>query len=324
LHFGRGAGVASTSYICASVMLLLHGIGFECLHGSPASCKRRRKKKPSAWGYNWATLFLGHTNTGTWPSNVRESRISDSTIWSRVPRDSDLRMIVLARTSSSCKRQTRPLVREVVPHQQTRNWLTVTKIWSWTPDGGLTPRQTVGRNITLILVISNYRKFEIRLWCGLKWQKVRNKFYQNPSKEPRFEKCGNTHDLPCMAYVFIFKHLVLRLWCCALDSWRTWFAQSSPLAEEDCLLKSSTVDWRCSAVNQYQALCEFHIFTHAVLDRINRDAISHQGLVAFCSKIGTFKFIFHFNPQSCHIPFKYSAMPSFIATVRRWTLCVYA
>jgi hypothetical protein len=32
-------------------------------------------------------------------------------------------------------RQTRPLVREGVPHQQTRNCLTVIKIWYWAPDG---------------------------------------------------------------------------------------------------------------------------------------------------------------------------------------------
>jgi hypothetical protein len=39
---------------------------------------------------------------------------SDSKIWSRVPRDSDLRMAALARTSSIRKRQTHPLVREDV------------------------------------------------------------------------------------------------------------------------------------------------------------------------------------------------------------------
>jgi hypothetical protein len=234
-------------------------------------------------------------------------------------------MTALARTSSNCKRETRPLVREVTPHQQTRNWLTVTKIWSWTPDGGLIPRQTVGRiiTLTLILVVSNYRKFKVRVWCDLKWQKVRNKFHQNPSKEPLVETCGNTRRLPYRACVFIFKHLVQTiqkrnngLCCCALDSWRSWSAQNSPLTEEDCLLKSSTVDWRCSAVNQYQTLCEFHIFTHAVRDRINWGAI-FQGLVGFCNNTGTFKFIFHFNPQSFHIPFKYSAVPLFIATVRR-------
>jgi hypothetical protein len=62
-------------------------------------------------------------------------------------------MTALARTSSNCKRQTHPLVREGAPHQQTRNCLTVTKIWSWASDGGLTPgytnRLTFGRNITL-------------------------------------------------------------------------------------------------------------------------------------------------------------------------------
>jgi hypothetical protein len=36
------------------------------------------EKDPSAWGYNWATLFLGHINTGTWPSRLGEPRIWDS------------------------------------------------------------------------------------------------------------------------------------------------------------------------------------------------------------------------------------------------------
>jgi hypothetical protein len=72
------------------------GGGFEYLHRGPASRRRRRKEK---------------------------SRIWDSKIWSRVPRDSDPRMTALARTSSNCKWQTRPLVRESVPHQQTRNCL---------------------------------------------------------------------------------------------------------------------------------------------------------------------------------------------------------
>jgi hypothetical protein len=36
----------------------------------------------------------------------------------------------LARASNNCKRQTRPLVRESVPYQQTRTCLTVRKIWS--------------------------------------------------------------------------------------------------------------------------------------------------------------------------------------------------
>jgi hypothetical protein len=68
-------------------------------------------------------------------------------------------MTALARTSSNCKRQTRSLVRESAPHQQIRNYLTVTKIWSQAPDGCLTPRHTgrltVGRNITLTLTLSS-------------------------------------------------------------------------------------------------------------------------------------------------------------------------
>jgi hypothetical protein len=44
--------------------------------------------------------------------------------------DLDLRMTVLARTSSNSKRQTRPLIRESAPNQQTRNCLTLIKIWS--------------------------------------------------------------------------------------------------------------------------------------------------------------------------------------------------
>jgi hypothetical protein len=78
------------------------GGGVEYLHRSPASRRRRRKGK---------------------------SRIWYSKIWSRVPRNSDPRMTALARTSSYCKRQTRPLVRKSASHQETHS-LTVIKIWS--------------------------------------------------------------------------------------------------------------------------------------------------------------------------------------------------
>jgi hypothetical protein len=79
-------------------------------------------------------------------------------MWSCVPWDSDLRMTAPSRASSNCKRQTRPLIREGASHQQIRNCLAVIKIWSWAPDGCLTPRQTgrltVGRNITLTLTVT--------------------------------------------------------------------------------------------------------------------------------------------------------------------------
>jgi hypothetical protein len=67
------------------------GGGVEYYHRSSASRKRRRKGK---------------------------SRIWDSKIWSRVPRDSDPRMTALVRTSSNCKREIRPLVSESAPYQQ--------------------------------------------------------------------------------------------------------------------------------------------------------------------------------------------------------------
>jgi hypothetical protein len=33
------------------------------------------EKEPSALGYNWATIFLGDINTGSWPSRLGEPRI---------------------------------------------------------------------------------------------------------------------------------------------------------------------------------------------------------------------------------------------------------
>jgi hypothetical protein len=57
--------------------------------------------------------------------------------------------------AGNCKRQTRPLVREIASHQQTRNCLTVITIWSQAPDGCFTPRETgrltVGGNVRLWL-----------------------------------------------------------------------------------------------------------------------------------------------------------------------------
>jgi hypothetical protein len=73
---------------------------------------RGDKKGNSARGYNWATLFLGDINTGTWSSRLGESKNWDNKIWSWVPRDSDPSVTALATTSSNSRLQTRPLVRE--------------------------------------------------------------------------------------------------------------------------------------------------------------------------------------------------------------------
>jgi hypothetical protein len=113
-----------------------HGGGFKYLHCSHACHRRWWKGNPlSGGGYNWATLFQGDINTGTWPSRLGESRIWDNKIWSWVPRNSNPRMTVLAKASSNCRWQTHPLDREGALHQLTHSCVTVTKIWSWAPNG---------------------------------------------------------------------------------------------------------------------------------------------------------------------------------------------
>jgi hypothetical protein len=84
------------------------GGGVEYLHRDPASRRRRRKGKSKIW---------------------------ESKIWSRVPRDSDPRKTALEKASSMCKRQTRPLVGEGARQKQDRNCQTVLNIWSWAPHG---------------------------------------------------------------------------------------------------------------------------------------------------------------------------------------------
>jgi hypothetical protein len=66
-------------YICIHIYTHINikprGGGLDYLHRSPASRKMRPKKEPSARGYNWATLFLGDINTGTWPSRLGKSQM---------------------------------------------------------------------------------------------------------------------------------------------------------------------------------------------------------------------------------------------------------
>jgi hypothetical protein len=112
------------------------------------TCKQDNKSKLGHPG-------PGAVNTGTLPSRLGKSRIWDSKMWLYVPRDSDPRVTALARESSNCKRYTRPPAREGGPHQQTRNCLILTKIWSWAPDAAWhqdkTGRRAVGCNIILTL-----------------------------------------------------------------------------------------------------------------------------------------------------------------------------
>jgi hypothetical protein len=78
----------------------------------------------------------------------------NSKIGSRVIRDLNPRVTVLARSRNNftSKLQTRLLVREGAPHQETSNCQSEKTIWPWVSDGSPTPRQNgrqaVGRNIT--------------------------------------------------------------------------------------------------------------------------------------------------------------------------------
>jgi hypothetical protein len=87
----------------------LCGGGVEYLHRSPASRRRRRKGNPVTGGTTWPRCSWGIWIRGRGPSGWGSL---ESGSW--VPRDSNLRMTALARTSSNCKRQTHPLARENV------------------------------------------------------------------------------------------------------------------------------------------------------------------------------------------------------------------
>jgi hypothetical protein len=114
--------------------------GFEYLHRSPVSCKRKTKRIPVSWSVTGPLDFCKDKNTGTWPSRLPESLMWDRQIWSWVPQDSDPRITALATTSNNYKRQAHPLLREGAPYQQTHNGLIERKIWFWELDGCLTPR----------------------------------------------------------------------------------------------------------------------------------------------------------------------------------------
>jgi hypothetical protein len=103
----------------------------EYLHSSPGSHKSRQQGNPLPGIYSWTILFPGDINSGTCLSRLWESQIRESKIWLRAPRNSDLIMAALVRTSSNCKVQTH-LVREGTHI----NKPTIIKIWSW-PEMGV-------------------------------------------------------------------------------------------------------------------------------------------------------------------------------------------
>jgi hypothetical protein len=84
IHCNNGRAVFSTWSVprgykrdkdWSLVRVLPCGGGFEYLHRSPASSKRRRKGNPVPGGITGPPCSWGDINTGTWPSRLGESRI---------------------------------------------------------------------------------------------------------------------------------------------------------------------------------------------------------------------------------------------------------
>jgi hypothetical protein len=108
-------------------------------------------EKPSAWGYDWA--ILGDINTGTWPSRLDGFQIWDRKIRSRGT--TRTREWLRWRGPAVIINGRPVLSSESAPNINKPTTVWLIEIWSWAPDGCLTPRQTgrlaVGRNITLTL-----------------------------------------------------------------------------------------------------------------------------------------------------------------------------
>jgi hypothetical protein len=100
------------------------------------------EREPSAWGYNWATLFLRDINTEDLALQVGESWIQDSKTWSWVQQDSNQLRTALARTSSTST--------------NAQLYVSNNNLVSW-PRWGLTPRQTgqltISQNVTCNFVV---------------------------------------------------------------------------------------------------------------------------------------------------------------------------
>jgi hypothetical protein len=93
--------------------------------GSNTSTIAPRVVRGDEKGTQCLGVQLGHPVPGGYKYGdlARQTGGSLETETAKYSRDSDLRMTALARTNSSCKRQTRPLVREA-------NCLTVTEVLS--------------------------------------------------------------------------------------------------------------------------------------------------------------------------------------------------
>jgi hypothetical protein len=61
-----------TNFVILTRIALVEAV--RTLHRRPGSRKERRREPRAQW-YNWAKLFLGDINTGTWPSRLGESEM---------------------------------------------------------------------------------------------------------------------------------------------------------------------------------------------------------------------------------------------------------
>jgi hypothetical protein len=129
--------------------------------------------------------------------------IKNNKLWSWVPWDSDLRKAALAMPGKNWKAQTRLLVKEDAPHQQTRNCKKKNdqrengKNWSQVPCGCLVPRwtgrQTVGCNIALTLPVlySSFIRNVIRFFVS--WIHEPNELYLYFHHKAVFLLIGNAN-----------------------------------------------------------------------------------------------------------------------------------
>jgi hypothetical protein len=167
------------------------------------------EKEPGAWGYNWAILFLGDTNTGTGRSRLGESRIWHNKIWSWFALDSDPRMTALTRPSSNCKRQTRALVREGAPHKETRSYLTDNKNLvlglKWVLDTRQTGQLTVDRNITLTFwVVESAETRSYEKWLAGIVQESRGRWTSAVRSRYQATASEGWEDFMCALFTVIF------------------------------------------------------------------------------------------------------------------------
>jgi hypothetical protein len=94
------------------------------------------QREPTAWVYNWATLFLEDINTGIWPSRLGSLRWDS--IW--VLSDSDHWVITLQTAD--------PSSRQIQDRKFQTNIPTGNNIWSQVTQGCSIPRHTVSRKVT--------------------------------------------------------------------------------------------------------------------------------------------------------------------------------